>query len=161
MKLQIMSLFHDTPEAGHLGVKKSLEKIKSRCFWNNMNKEIRQYIHTCEICQQVKPANHLPYGYMESAPPPSQVFDTIHIDFMGPFPTSSGGKLNTYLFVVIDELSKWVELLPIRVAPAKKVAEILEDEIFCRYGVPSIILSDNGSQFISTTMQKTCQNLAN
>jgi hypothetical protein len=152
MKLQIMSLFHDSPEAGHLGVKKTLVRIKSRCYWNNMNKEIRQYIHTCEICQKVKPATHLPYGYMESAPPPSKVFDCIHIDFMGPFPTSSGGKLNKYLFVVIDELSKWVELFPIRVATAKKVAEILENEV--RYGVPSTIVSDSGSQFISNTMQK-------
>jgi hypothetical protein len=38
--------------------------------------------------------------------PPSNVFETIYCDFMGPFPVSS--NQNRFLLVVVDALSIWV-----------------------------------------------------
>jgi len=74
---------------------------------------------------------------------------------MGPFLPSRKG--NKYLFVVVDELSKWTELFPMRVATAKKVVEVLEDQIFCRYGAPRAIVSDNGKQFVSKAVKSMCK----
>jgi len=153
---EILFMFHDVPTAGHLGVTKTLNKIKERCFWKGMNKDIRDYIKSCQVCQETKALYHLPYGLMHSIHPPSKVFDVLNCDFMGPFPTSSGGH-HKYLFVVVDELSKWVELFPMSSATAKKVVEVLEDQIFCRFGIPSVIVSDNASQFISKTLQIMCK----
>jgi len=53
----VMHMFHDTPESAHLGIKKTMERIKQRCFWEGMNKYIREYIRSCEVCQQNNPAN--------------------------------------------------------------------------------------------------------
>jgi hypothetical protein len=74
---------------------------------------------------------------------------------MGLFPPSSKNQ-NKYLFVIIDELSKWVELIPMRTATANKVAETLENQVFRRFGTPKYILSDNGGQFTSKIMKKMC-----
>jgi len=76
---------------------------------------------------------------------------------MGPFPTSAEGKQNRFLLVILDELSKWVELFPIKEATIKKTAEILEDQIFCRFGTPKRIITDNASQFTSNTMEELCK----
>jgi hypothetical protein len=43
-----------------------------------------------------------------------------------------------------------------RTATAGKVKELLEDQIFCRYGSPRTIISDHGSQFTSNLMKKLC-----
>jgi len=75
---------------------------------------------------------------------------------MGPFPASGQGRQNKYLLVVVDELSKWIELFPMREASAKLLTDALEDGIFLRYGKPGRIVTDNGSQFTSKTMERLC-----
>ena len=117
-------------------------------------RKIQEYIKTCDICQRNKLENKLPSGLLGTVNPPTAVFQTIHIDFIGPLPTSSGGRKNKYVLVVLDELSKWPEFFPMPSATAKKVADCLEDQIFCRFGPPLKIISDNASQFISNTMKK-------
>jgi len=151
----ILYAFHDTPEAGHFGVNKTMDRIKQRCFWTGMNKDIRTYIKSCKICQQTNYANMLPYGLYETISPPTKVFETICVDFMGPFVRSSKG--NQHLFVVVDQLSKWVEIVPFRSANSRKVVEVLEDHIFCRYGPPKYLVSDNGAQFKSKLFKLMCQ----
>lgn len=157
LKITIMEMFHYPPHAGHFSTSATLRKIKERAYWDFMNKEIREYCQNCLTCQQSKASNHLPYGLMEPVLPPTKVFEKISIDFIGPLPKSGGGRLNEYLLVIVDNLSKWVELFPMRKANSKKVLTILEDEIFCRYGVPSTIVTDCGSQFLSKIFKKMCQ----
>jgi len=72
----------------------------------------------------------MPYGLLHSVVPPSSVFERISVDFMGPFPASGKGRQNRFLFVVQDELSKWVELFPMRAATARKVADCLVNQNF-------------------------------
>jgi hypothetical protein len=157
LRREILHLFHDTPEAGHFGVKKTKRAIRNRVYWNNMMKDIQSYVQTCEICQKCKSERKLPAGLLGTVPPPTAIFQTLHIDFIGPLPPSSGGRRNKFVLVVLDELSKWPEFFPMRIATAKKVAENLEDQVFCRFGAPKTIVSDNGSQFISKVMKKLCR----
>jgi hypothetical protein len=48
---EILSIFHDAPEAAHLGMRKTKQKIKERCFWHNMNTDIQKYVHACHVCR--------------------------------------------------------------------------------------------------------------
>jgi len=153
----IMYMFHDSTYAGHLSATATARKIKERAYWNFMDKAIREYCRECSVCQESKSTNHLPFGLLQPVQPPSHVFEVIHVDLLGPLPKSGGGRLNEYLFVIVDSLSKWVEFFPIRTPTAKKLSEILEDQIFCRYGVPAMLVSDCGSQFISRLFETTCK----
>jgi hypothetical protein len=110
MRYDIMSQLHDAPESGHMGVKKTKKAVKRRFFWNSMNKDIHEFVKTCRICQEYK------------------------VDFIGPLPKSSQ-KRNKCCLVVIDQLSNWVELFPMMAATAKKVAEKLKNEVFCRFWI--------------------------
>lgn len=73
---------------------------------------------------------------------------------MGKYPRSTKG--NHYLIVASDICSKWVEAKPIRVATSKHIIQFLEEDVFSRFGFPKIILSDNGSQFLSQEFKDAC-----
>jgi len=151
LQKKMLRLFHDCPEAGHLGVKKTQHRLVNRVFWNGMKKDIKEYIGSCDVCQRVKYDNKKPCGLMGNANFAKSIFEKVYIDFLGPFPPSV--CRNQYLLVVQDEVSKWVELIPMRTATAKRVVKCLQD-IFCHFGFPKLILSDNGVQFTSQLMSK-------
>jgi len=72
------------------------------------------------------------------------VFDVWAIDFMGPFPNSAGFS---YILMTIDYVSRWVEVKAIRTNDSKTVSDFIRTYIFCRFGVPKVVISDNGSHF--------------
>ena len=59
---------------------------------------------------------------------PTQV---MAVDLLGPLPESSNG--NSYVLVVGDCYSKWMETLPVPNQEAPTVAEKLVDEVFLRF----------------------------
>jgi hypothetical protein len=156
LRERVIQYHHDEPHAGHGGMKKTKDLIRKRAYWPGMFSDIAKYVKSCLICQQTKYPNQKPAGVMGLSKNPEGIFDSIFIDFMGPFVPSSRGRQNRFLLVVQDELSKWVEMFPMRTATAAKTKELLEDQIFCRYGSPRTIISDHGSQFTSNLMKKLC-----
>ncbi|CAF4311584.1 unnamed protein product [Rotaria magnacalcarata] len=76
---------------------------------------------------------------------------------MGPFPVTQRQK--QYLLVVVDYFTRWVELFPLRTTTSSDIAHILVDEIICRWGCPTYILSDNGPQFVSELFTNICSSL--
>ncbi|CAM8917230.1 unnamed protein product [Rhodiola kirilowii] len=81
----------------------------------------------------------------------NDVFDIWGIDFMGPFLVSCG---YAYILVAVDYVSKWVEAKATRCDDAKTVVDFLRN-IFCRYGVPKAIISDQGTHFCNRMMAAT------
>jgi hypothetical protein len=156
MRLDILLQFHDAPESGHMGVKKTKEAIKQRFYWNNMNTDIQNFVKSCKVCQEYKVERQKPKGLMGDAPQATSVFETLFIDFIGPLPVSRYYR-NKFCLVVIDQLSRWVELFPMSSQTAKKVVQVLEDQVFCRFGSPKNILSDNAQNFVGKLMKKLCK----
>ncbi|XP_065871928.1 uncharacterized protein, partial [Euphorbia lathyris] len=79
----------------------------------------------------------------------SDIFDVWGIDFMGAFPPSFG---KTYILVAVDYVSKWVEAIAIPTNDFKVVVKFLDD-IFCRFGVPRVMISDGGTHFINRSFE--------
>ncbi|RDX85517.1 gag-pol, partial [Mucuna pruriens] len=71
------------------------------------------------------------------------------IDLMGPFPTSNG---YSYILLVVDCVSRWVEAATTKTNDAKVVVDFLKSNIFCRFGVPKAFISDQGSHFCNKVM---------
>lgn len=138
---------HDRPLGAHFGVNKTLKKIQEMYYWPRMEQDVRNYVRTCDHCQVGKHPTkkvNVPMGAQKQCDGP---WDSISIDFLGPFPRSKSG--NKYLFVLVDNFSKWSLLKPMRQADSKLVVKFLENEVFLVYGVPSKIVCDNGTQFCS------------
>jgi hypothetical protein len=78
--------------------------------------------------------------------PPSWPFAVLGVDILGPFPRAVGGY--RYLFVAIDKFTKWPEATPVVNITQGAVVAFLKSIIY-RFGVPSHIITDNGTQFTS------------
>ena len=63
---------------------------------------------------------------------------------MGHFPSSYGYK---YILLVVDYVSKWVEVIPTITCDAKVVLSFIQQNIFSRFGTPRAVISDEGSHF--------------
>ena len=82
-------------------------------------------------------------------------FENVAIDIVGPFPRSHGYR---FLFTYICLASKYPEATPLKHATAQECAEALLD-IFTRNGVPLMLLSDQGAQFMGVVLKQLCLRL--
>ena len=73
------------------------------------------------------------------------------IDFVGSLPPSFG---NECILVVVDYVSKWVEAVAALENDAKTVVKFLKKNIFSCFGVPRVLISDGGSHFCNSQLQK-------
>ena len=80
-----------------------------------------------------------------------EVFDYWGIDFVGPLPSS---YMNVYILVVVDYVSKWVEAIATPKNDVEIVIKFLKRNIFSRFGVPRVLISDAGMHFCNTQLQK-------
>ncbi|CAF3042706.1 unnamed protein product [Rotaria socialis] len=156
LQTAILKWAHDHPTAGHAGRIKTLYRLSSRVYWPSMRKDVFKYVQSCLSCQQFKHSN-APTANPMQLHTITQPWHTIGIDIMGPFPPTSRQKRS--LLVIVDYFTRWVELLALRQTTTTHIANILIDEIICRYGVPLYILSDNGPQFISHLFNEICANM--
>ena len=73
-----------------------------------------------------------------------ELFDVWGIDFMGPFPPSSGHQ---YILFAIDYVSRWVEAIPTHANSSKVMINFVQKNIFTRFGAPRALISDGGFHF--------------
>ncbi|CAF2018202.1 unnamed protein product [Rotaria magnacalcarata] len=156
LQLKFLQLAHDHPTAGHAGRIKTLYRLFSRAYWPSMKKDVFKYVQACTACQQFKPFN-APLANPMQLHTVLTPWHTIGIDIMGPFPPTPRQK--RFLLVIVDYFTRWVELFPLRLTTASNVADIVINEIICRYGVPTYILFDNGPQFVSEMFNAICAQL--
>ena len=81
-------------------------------------------------------------------------FEKVSCDISGPWPVTHDN--NRYILVFIDMCTKWPEAFAIPNIEAKTVAEIFVKEIVSRYGAPRVLLSDRGSNFLSSLFREVC-----
>ena len=84
-------------------------------------------------------------------------FAQRRVVIMGPFPLMK--KQLRILIVAIDYFTKWVEAEPVTTITEAKVTSFVWKNIICRFGIPHVIISDNGKQFDNPKFQKFCQDL--
>jgi hypothetical protein len=147
LKEPLLRRYHDDPVAGHLGIDRTYDSIQKRFYWPSMFSTVRDYVKSCHTCQTCRSNNAKPLGLMK----PSEItfpWEKVSIDLIGPLPKTKNG--NEYILVIIDTASGWPEAFPVRQtsATAEGVAS-LTLAVFCHWGFPNRIVSDNGPQFAS------------
>ena len=64
-----------------------------------------------------------------------------------------------FLVVAIDYFTKWVEAKPLASVTGRHMEKFVWEHIICRFGVPHIIISDNGKQFAEGVFPTFCNGL--
>jgi hypothetical protein len=152
LRMKVMKIGHDMPMAGHMGKKKTLDRIWTNFYWPGMSAHVNRYVQSCERCQKVTPKGKVPKVPLERVPMESQPFDKVAVDLIGPiYPASEGKK--RFILVLVDYATRYPEAVALKGIETTEVAEALID-IFSRIGVPLTILTDQGSQFTSEMMKE-------
>jgi hypothetical protein len=117
-------------------------QLQRNLFFPVMKKEVAEMVEVCEACQMKtrRGANDQRHTYATTARE-GYPFQRLSIDLVGPFPMSPEGY--THLLTVKYTFSKWLEAFPLKDEIATSLVEVLEREMFCRYGPPEGIHSDN------------------
>ena len=114
-----------------------------------MKEDIIQYVRTCKTCQKRKRRHgEAPLEPIQKTPQP---FYQIGIDIMGPLPVTRTGK--RYIVVAIDHFTKWVSARALETADAQSIADFLITDIIYCHGVPTIMTSDQGTEFVNELIQ--------
>ena len=152
MRSTILEHLHN--RAGHMGVKRTLERVRHRFYWPGYESDVERWVRECETCQKRNNPQPCPQAPLDTISA-SHPFQKITWDIMGPLPVTRKG--NKYILVVTDVFSKWVEAFPLQVTDGLTLTSILMDEVICRYGVPQQLHSDQGSNLNAEVNQRLCQ----
>ena len=116
-------------------------------YWEFMQTDCHRFVMSCSACQQITigKKGFKPQSSILSSSP----MDHIALDLAGPFPEENGFK---YILLVVDIFSKYVWLTPLVDKSAKQVASSLL-QIFTAFGIPKIVSSDNGKEFVNELLE--------
>ena len=148
----VMQMGHDAPMAGHLGVNKTRNRILNRYYWPGIFKDISTYCRSCEVCQRSQRRGASVRAEMISMPLIGKPFQRIAMDVVGPLPKSKSG--NRFILTICDYATRYPEAIPLPSTEAERVAKELI-KLFSRVGIPDEILTDQGSNFMSSLLQET------
>jgi hypothetical protein len=124
------------------------QDLKQRFWWTKMKIEIARYLARCDICQRVKAVHLKSAGPLQPLSIPGWKWESISMDFIVGLPKTSKGYDS--IWVIVDRLTKLAHFLPVKTTYSfKTYAELYIARILSLRGVPKIIVSDRGSQFVS------------
>ncbi|CAN6547374.1 unnamed protein product [Malus baccata var. baccata] len=146
----ILTFCHTYACGGHFGTQRTaLKVLECGFYWPTIFRDARTFCMSCDRCQRtgnIGPKQQMPQTPIFSV----EIFDVWGIDFMGPFPSSHGFL---YILLVVDYVSKWVEAKATRTNDSRVVADFVKTNIFARFGMPRVLISDGGSHFCNRTIE--------
>lgn len=132
--------------SGHFGIVKSKGLARSRFWWPSIDKEIEQWVGSCEACMSVRAAP--PRAAPAPWPPETAPWSRLHIDYFS--------IANKTFLVVIDAYSKWLECVLMNGGTSTRDLICKLKEIFATHGIPITIVSDNDVKINSLEFNQFC-----
>lgn len=148
------SVLWEIHKQDHAGIMRTIKRAKLKWFWPGITSQTRRLIRTCEVCQLSKHSRtrqHPTRQHLYSGRP----WQRVAVDLVGPLPETP--RKNKWILVLTDHFTRWQDALPIPDGTTPVVAKALDSRIFCYFGIPEQLHSDQGSQFESGLMRELCQ----
>ena len=142
---QALILCHSCPLSGHLGIENTWRKASEYFYWRNMRGDIKRFVKSCHLCNLTK-AHRIKVPPARIWPITSSKWERVHIDLIGPLPTSITG--DRFIFVLCDAFTRFVFVKAMPDKSALSVAKSLYAFIGM-FGAPRSIISDNGTEFVN------------
>lgn len=153
----VLSLAHDHPFSGHLGVTKTYNKVLKHFFWPGLKADVVKFCRTCNTCQITgKPNQVVPPAPLCPIPVLGEPFEHVIVDCVGPLPKTKSG--NQFLLTVMCTSTRFPEAIPLRRITAPLVIKALT-KFFTTFGMPKRVQTDQGTNFLSKLLNRFCKHL--
>jgi hypothetical protein len=148
LKNNILDEAHTSRYSIHPGSTKIYHDLRRQFWWTRMKHETAHYVSECDTCRKVKADYMKPGGLLQPLSILDWKWDDISMDFIVGLPLTAR-KFNS-IWVIVDQLTKYAHFIPVNTNyNVQKYAEIYVARVLCLHGVPKMVISDRGSQFIA------------
>ena len=146
LRPRVLYYSHDSKgSGGHLGQKKTLDRLKQSFYWYGMSRDSDVYVKRCKTCKVNKKGNRTPrsaLGTYQAGYP----MERVHLDILGPInPRSKSGS--AYILVMVDQFTKWVELAALPAQNAEITADAFLKHFIVTFGCPQEVHTKYGEKF--------------
>lgn len=158
LRKQVMAVAHESVFAGHLGIKKTVNRIKTCFIWPGIDGQVSRFCQSCDVCQRTIDKGKVVKVPLGTMPVIETPFSRMGMDLVGPiFPMSDRG--HRYILCMVDYATRYPEAVALKHITTEDVAEAMLS-VFSRVGIPEEILSDLGTQFTSDLMKEVSRLLS-
>lgn len=155
LRLIVLARCHSLPPYRHPGAKKTKSIIKKSFDWPGLHQDVALYIKSCLICQRLRPGTER-LNLSKRIHPVSDAFEKVHVDIWGP---SIWRGTKFVILTMIDPHTKWVECVRLPDEKASTVASKFLQCWICRFGVPTVVVTDQGLVFMSEVFSRMAASL--
>lgn len=155
---RVLRLAHETLMAGHLGIKKTLDRVVSEFYWPGVCGDVARFCKSCDICQRTIQKGRVTKVPLGKLPLIDTPFKRVAVDIVGPIEPRSDRK-SRYILTMIDYATRYPEAVALPSIETERVAEALV-ELFSRVGIPDEMLTDCGAQFTAEVMKEVSRLLS-
>ncbi|CAJ2662240.1 unnamed protein product [Trifolium pratense] len=147
----ILREVHEGINAQHLGGRSLARKaLRAGYYWPTMQQDAKDHVKKCDKCQRHGDMHLAPPRELKSLSSPWP-FAWWGMDLLGPF--TKGLYQNRYLIVAVDYFTKWVEAEPLSDITSLRVLRFFKRNVLARFGIPQVVVTDNGTQFTDKDFQ--------
>ena len=141
LRHRLMSEAHDAASAGHMGIRRTLDRLQQHFYWPKMKKSVQEHVKACRSCQRVKSCNKRTAGLLQPLPIPESPWDVVTMDLITQLPKTATGF--DAIVVFVDKLTKMVHLAATTTTvDSPGLARIFVDTVYKLHGLPRTIISD-------------------
>ena len=140
----VVTAFHATPLAGHVGIHKTYWRIAVRYWWPGMYSFVRDMVSSCAHCKLANATSHQSQQVLQALSCDGP-FDVIALDVWSP-----GNVVNRYgdtkVLTCLDTLTGFAGADILRTATSEEVAMRCFSAFFIPNGLPRLVIIDAGSE---------------
>lgn len=147
---------HDSMSAAHFAERKTAHSVRQRFWWPSIREDVCLYCRlcaTCQLCTKRPVPGHAPMHTYHAGIP----WEVLGLDFIGPMAPT--GRRNRYILTMVDHFSRLTVLVATKVQTAEATAAAVVNQWLTYYGMPRIIHTDRGTNFVSLIMTSLCARL--
>ncbi|OWY98114.1 hypothetical protein PHMEG_00031203 [Phytophthora megakarya] len=140
----VLHFWHSDVMSAHLGVTKTLERVRQQAFWPGWRKDVQEFVRECSYCGAGKGSRPWRSGQMQRMPVVDLTgpFSLVVVDAVGPLVVTE--RHNKYILVFVDYFTRWAEAFAVKRLDTVTFVETLVNGVVSRHGIPSRLLSDRG-----------------
>ncbi|KAL0235872.1 hypothetical protein GEMRC1_002454 [Eukaryota sp. GEM-RC1] len=158
LKNHILHMIHGYADAGHPTLSESSRLLAQSSFsWPNDQEDLALHVKhciTCQKCSRRHKPNSPSTGKLLSYAP----FESVHVDTIEMSKVDIFGA--KYIVHIVDAFTKYSVLVPVKSIKADDIALSLFSHVFCYFGTPKNIHSDNGTEYSNSLLNELCSLLS-